>query len=76
MSRFDIHQTSDGRYLQRLGSHRQSIPPERLARLLSARRLTSPIEERPLLGSSLDDLSEVRLGKILPRSLLGLVRAR
>lgn len=63
MSRFDIHQTSDGRYLQRLGSHRQSIPPERLARLLSARRLTSPIEERPLLGSSLDDLSEVRLGK-------------
>ena len=63
MSRFDVHQTSDGRYLQRLGSHRQSIPPERLARLLSARRLTSPIEERPLLGSSLDDLSEVRLEK-------------
>ena len=63
MSRFDVHQTSDGRYLQRLGSHRQSIPPERLARLLSARRLTSPIEERPLLGSSLDDLSEIRLEK-------------
>ena len=63
MSKFDIHQTSDGRYLQRLGSHRQSISPERLARLLSARRLTSPIEERPLLGSSLDDLSEIRLEK-------------
>ncbi len=63
MSKFDIHQTSDGRYLQRLGSHRQSIPPERLARLLSARRLASPIEERPLLGSSLNDLSEVRLEK-------------
>ena len=52
-----------GAILQRLGSHRQSIPPERLARLLSARRLTSPIEERPLLGSSLDDLSEIRLEK-------------
>ncbi len=63
MSRFDVHQTSDGRFLQRLGSHRQSIPPERLAGLLSARRLTSPVEERPVLGSNLDDLSEVRLNQ-------------
>ena len=61
VSRFDVHQTSDGRFLQRLGSHRQSIPPERLARLLSARRLTDPIEERPVVGSDLNDLSEVRL---------------
>ena len=61
VSRFDVHQTSDGRFLQRLGSHRQSIPPERLARLLSARRLTDPIEERPVVGSDLSDLSEVRL---------------
>ena len=61
MSRFDVHQTSDGRFLQRLGSHRQSIPAERLARLLSARRLADPIEERPVLGSDLNDLSEVRL---------------
>ena len=63
MSRFDVHQTSDGRFLQRLGSHRQSIPPERLARLLSARRLADPVEERPVLGSDLNDLSEVRLDK-------------
>ena len=58
---FDVHQTSDGRYLQRIGSHRRLIPPERLARMLSARRLASPMEERPVIGSSLDDLDGCRL---------------
>ena len=27
---FDVHQTSDGRYLQRIGSHRRLIPPSGL----------------------------------------------
>ena len=58
---FDVHQTSDGRFLHRIGSHRRLIPAERLARLLSARRLTNPIEERPVFGSALDDLDNVRL---------------
>ena len=60
-SRFDVHQTGDGRFLQRIGTHRHLIPPERLARLLSGRRLTDPIEERPVFGSRLDDLHDLRL---------------
>ena len=60
-SGFDVHQTSDGRYLQRIGSHRRLIPAERLARMLSARRLTHPIEERPVFGSSPEDLHDLRL---------------
>ena len=61
VSPFDVHQTGDGRFLQRIGSHRHLIPAERLARLLSARRMTDPIEERPVFGSRLDDLHELRL---------------
>ena len=38
----ELHQTSDGRFLQRIGSHRRLIPAERLARLLSARRMSEP----------------------------------
>ena len=61
MSRFDVHQTGDGRFLQRIGSHRHLIPAERLARPLSARRMTDQIEERPVFGSRLEDLHELRL---------------
>ena len=57
----ELHQTSDGRFLQRIGSHRRLIPAERLARLLSARRMTNPIEERPVFGSTLEDLHDLRL---------------
>ena len=60
---FDVHQTSDGRFLQRIGSHRRLIPAERLARLLSARRLANPIEERPAFGGTLADLHDLRLAK-------------
>ena len=57
----ELHQTSDGRFLQRIGSHRRLIPAERLARMLSARRMSNPIEERPVFGSTLADLHELRL---------------
>ena len=60
---FDVHQTSDGRFLHRIGSHRRLIPAERLARLLSARRLANPIEERPVFGGTLDDLDDIRLAR-------------
>ena len=60
-ARFDVHHTSDGRYLQRIGSHRRLIPPERLARMLSARRLAAPFEERAMVGARLEDLDEKRL---------------
>ena len=62
-SRFEVHQTKDGRYLQRIGSHQRLIPPERLAQLLTTRRLVSPVEERPVVDASLEDLDEVRLAK-------------
>ena len=55
-ARYYVHQTSDGRFLKRIGSHRTLIPAEQLGRLLTARRLTIPFEERPVLGASLDDL--------------------
>ena len=60
---FDVHQTSDGRFLHRIGSHRRLMPAERLARMLSVRRLASPIEERPVFGSTLADLHDLRLAK-------------
>ena len=46
-SRFYVHQTTDGRFLKRVGSHRALIPAEQLGRLLSARDLAVPFEERP-----------------------------
>ena len=62
-SPFDVHQTGDGRFLQRIGSHRHLIPAERLARMFSARSLASPVEERPVVGSSLDALDVLLLKK-------------
>ena len=38
-SAYEVHQTTDGRYLQRIGSHLRPIPGPQLARLLSSRRL-------------------------------------
>lgn len=50
-SRYHVHQTSDGRFLKRVGSHRQLIPPEQLGRLLASRNLLVPFEERPAMGT-------------------------
>ena len=61
VSRYEVHQTADGRYLQRIGSHRRPIPGPQLARLLGSRRLAEPVEERPALGATLKDLDELRL---------------
>ena len=66
-STYEVHQTTDGRYLQRIGSHLRPIPGPQLARLLSSRRLAQPVEERPLLGATLEDLDELRLRKYFRR---------
>ena len=58
---YEVHQTTDGRYLQRIGSHLRPIPGPQLARLLSSRRLAQPVEERPVLGATPEDLDELRL---------------
>lgn len=55
-SRFYVHQTTDGRFLKRVGSHRSPIPAEQLGRLLAARSLLVPFEERPILSASIDDI--------------------
>lgn len=60
-SRYYVHQTSDGRFLKRVGSHRHPIPPEQLGRLLTARNLLISFEERPALGTSLDMIDAGRV---------------
>ena len=60
-SAYEVHQTADGRYLQRIGSHRRPIPEPQLARLLSSRRLAEPVEERPIIDAGVDDLDELRV---------------
>lgn len=60
-SRYYVHQTSDGRFLKRVGSHRQPIPPDQLGRLLASRNLLIPFEERPALGT---DLSRIDPGRV------------
>ena len=60
-STYEVHQTADGRYLQRIGSHQRPIPGPQLVRLLSNRRLAQPVEERPVVDAAIDDLDEIRL---------------
>lgn len=59
-ARFYVHQTSDGRFLKRVGSHRAPIPAEQLGRLLASRQLMLPFEERPVLGADLAALNRTR----------------
>jgi len=60
-ARFYVHQTTDGRFLKRVGSHRHPIPADQLGRLLALRRLLVPFEERPAFSARLDDLDINRL---------------
>ncbi|HIJ57298.1 MAG TPA: hypothetical protein HPQ03_14420 [Deltaproteobacteria bacterium] len=60
-SRYYVHQTSDGRFLKRVGSHRHPIPPEQLGRLLASRNLLIPFEERPTLGTDLNIIDQGRV---------------
>jgi len=60
-SRYYVHQTSDGRFLKRVGSHRHPIPPEQLGRLLATRNLLISFEERPALGADLDIIDSGRV---------------
>jgi predicted HTH transcriptional regulator len=59
-AKFYVHSTADGRYLKRVGSHRTNIPAEQLGRLLSARRLAVPAEERPLFRVGIEVLDRLR----------------
>lgn len=59
-AKFYVHSTSDGRYLKRVGSHRALIPADQLGRLLSARRLTIPAEERPVYQAGVEVIDRLR----------------
>jgi predicted HTH transcriptional regulator len=59
-ARFYVHQTSDGRFLKRVGSHRIPIPAEQLGRLLASKQLMLPFEERPAFGAGLEAIDRDR----------------
>lgn len=59
-ARFYVHQTTDGRFLKRVGSHRTRILAEQLGRLLATRSLLIPFEERPAYRASIEHLSRTR----------------
>jgi len=52
-----VHRTSGGHWMERIGSHRDDMRPERLARLMERRRIAGPFEERPIPAATLDDLA-------------------
>lgn len=66
-ARFYVHSTSDGRFLKRIGSHRTLIPKDQLGRLLSARRLTSPVEERPIFRTDIGVIDRLRFNAYYQR---------
>jgi ATP-dependent DNA helicase RecG len=59
-ARFYVHQTSDGRFLKRVGTHRAPIPAEQLGRLLASKQLMLPFEERPAFGTGLEGINRSR----------------
>lgn len=81
-SRYAVHRMKDGKYLRRIGTHRQPIPPELLGRMLTERGFAAPFEERPAIGATQDDLDrdrfaryyEARFGGPLSQSALPLER--
>jgi len=60
-SRFYLHQTTDGRFLKRVGSHCHPIPAEQLGRLLADRNLIIPFEARPAPGANLSMIDSSRI---------------
>jgi len=55
-----VHRTSGGRWMARIGSHKQDLRPDQLARLLERRQMAKPFEERTVPTA---DLSVLDLGR-------------
>lgn len=53
---YSVVWTWDQRPLKRVGSHRQPILPDELARLMARRSLIMPFEERSVMGTAVEDL--------------------
>ena len=66
-AQFYVHATSEGRHLRRIGSHRHLIPGEHLGRLLAARGLAIPFEERPAFRARFEDLDRSRFSSYYQR---------
>ncbi len=52
-----VHRTSGGHWMERIGSHRDDMRAERLARLIERRRIAGPFEERLVANATLEDIS-------------------
>ena len=57
----EVHRTNEGRYLERIGTHRRLVFPDRLSRLLIGRGLAAPVEVWPARQGRLDQLDRGRL---------------
>lgn len=57
----EVHRTNEGRYLERIGTHRRLVSPDRLSRLLIGRGLAPSMEVWPARESRLDQLDRGRL---------------
>jgi len=51
-----VHRTAGGHWMERIGSHREDMRPERLARLIERRRIAAPFEERAMASATLSDV--------------------
>jgi predicted HTH transcriptional regulator len=51
-----VHRTSGGRWMTRIGSHKQDLRPDQLARLLERRQMGQPFEERAVRTTDLKAL--------------------
>jgi predicted HTH transcriptional regulator len=62
-AQYRVHQTADGRYLKRVGSHRAPIPADQLGRMLAQRGLLIPFEEQPAYQATIDHLNRDRFSR-------------
>ena len=56
-----VHRTSGGRYLTRVGSTKQDLAPQALARLVQERGRAFVFDEQPVLTAPVDDLDRTKL---------------
>ena len=70
-SSHEVHRTNDGRYLERVGTHRRLVSPDRLPRLLIGRGLAPPVEVWSARRGRLDQLDRERLVEYFRRRFAG-----
>lgn len=64
-----VHRTAAGRYYARVGSTKQDLEPQALARLFQQRGRAFVFDEQPVSGAALDDLDRRSLERFLGDSI-------